>query len=256
MSKLVVFTGAGLSADSGLKTFRDAGGLWEEHNVDEIAHIKNFRKNFDLVHRFYNERRVQAHNVFRNTAHACIRSWQKRYDATVITQNVDGLLEQAGCVDVMHVHGRLNDMKCLMCRSVWEINPEVPWTAGRDACPKCGSKLDVKPGVIMFGEIPPLYPEMYRTLQGLVKGDVLLVMGTSGQVIDIGAIARESPAYTILSNLEADTREWMPGQPMMRDTSFNIALHGRAPEMALRLDHLVRGLLGDGIYIAEDDYGG
>jgi NAD-dependent deacetylase len=256
MSKLIVFTGAGLSADSGLKTFRDSNGLWEQHDVDQIANIDNFRKNFDLVHRFYNERRTQAATAIPNTAHHSIRSWQKRYDAVVITQNVDGLLEAAGCVDVMHVHGRLNDMKCLMCRGTWEIDPDVPWTAGRDACPKCGSKLDVKPGIIMFNEDAPLYRDMYNVLGNLETGDVLVVIGTSGQVVDIGSIARASKATTILSNLESDTSDWMPGRAVIWDEFFNIAIHGRAPEMALRLDHLVRGLLGDGRYIAEDDYGG
>ena len=107
MKKLVVLTGAGISAESGLKTFRDSGGLWEGHDVTEVATPEAWAKNPELVQKFYNERRKQALNAKPNIAHTLLAELEKNFEVTVITQNVDNLHEKAGSTDVLHLHGQL-----------------------------------------------------------------------------------------------------------------------------------------------------
>lgn len=249
MGRLVVFTGAGLSADSGISTFRDSNGLWEKNNIDEVCNYRTWRSNYDLVHRFYNARRKQLGEVKPNAAHYMIARLQQRYPMTsIITQNIDDLLERAGVRDVMHVHGFLREMRCEACGHVWDIGYRE-WTQD-DACPRerggsvCGCRRAVKPNVVFFNEAAPLYHAMYDTLLGLRRGDVLLVIGTSGQVIDIGAIASETEATTILSNLETAQAPWTPYSPIIQDEQFDFVLHGRAAERADDIERKVVELLG------------
>jgi NAD-dependent deacetylase len=245
MGRLVIFTGAGLSADSGISTFRDANGLWENHDIEQVATYHTWEANRDIVHRFYNARRMQLAGVEPNAAHHMIARLQERFpDTVVITQNIDNLMERAGVRDVMHVHGNLTEMKCKACGHVWDIG-YTEWDPDHDRCPNvrgghpCNSRRGVKPNVIFFGEIAPLYPKMWRTFDDLTEQDVLMVIGTSGQVIDIGQIAGYSVATTILSNLETAKTLSMPGMPVIEDRHFDIVMHGRAAEMAGTLEQAV-----------------
>jgi len=242
VKKLVVFTGAGLSADSGIQTFRDSDGLWENHDVNVVASINSWKKNFEIVHRFYNARRAQLGTVVPNAAHYMIADWQKRYDTVVITQNIDDLLERAGAVNIMHVHGKLNEVKCTACGEISNIG-YTEWDYTKDRC-HCGCMKGMKPNVIFFGETAPEYPKMYKTLRELRNGDVLVVIGTSGQVIDIGTYAALSAANTVLSNLESNEILAMPGRPMVNDWHFDHFIHGRASIIAPDLDKLVTELMG------------
>mgnify|MGYP000187338856 CR=1 FL=1 len=115
--KILFFSGAGLSADSGLSTFRDANGLWDRYNIDEVCNFITWRQNYELVHEFYNARRLQYKDAKPNKMHEMIADIQKMYpeSTTIITQNVDTLLEKAGCKDVMHVHGRIDYIHCVHC---------------------------------------------------------------------------------------------------------------------------------------------
>jgi NAD-dependent deacetylase len=231
MSDLVVFTGAGISVDSGLRAFRGAGGMWNDHPIDQVANFLTWRDNFDVVHAFYNTLRTQLRGVEPNAAHEAVARWQRDCGATVITQNVDDLHERAGARDVAHVHGRLTEMRCVACGAVWDIGYRA-WRQDVERC-RCGAREDVKPNVVMFHEVAPLYGFMWSCFESLAPQDLLVVIGASGTVVDIGHVAEAAPCATVLSNLESDPDR------VIRDEQFTVALHGRATETAERLDRLV-----------------
>lgn len=234
--RLVVFTGSGISADSGLDTFRASGGqsLWAQHDPDVVCNYLNWERNFELVHRFYSLRRAELASVAPNAAHALCVDWQKRFDAELITQNVDDLFERAGATNVLHVHGHLTRLRCLACGAQWLIGYRA-FDPQRDVCPGCGATHGVKPDVVFFNEPAPLYGPMWRRFGELTEDDVLVAIGTSGRVLPIGAIARGCPATTILSNLESADAP--------RDADFDHVLHGRAAQIAPQLDALVSALM-------------
>lgn len=122
--KLLVFSGAGISAESGISTFRDAGGngLWNGYRIEDVCTSHTWKQNFALVHSFYNARRQQLGQANPSSAHAMVASWQARYDTTIITQNVDDLLERAGVQNVIHLHGFLREMLCTACGQIWDYS--------------------------------------------------------------------------------------------------------------------------------------
>lgn len=201
MKKLVILSGAGLSAESGLSTFRDKDGLWEKHRVEEICNIHTWRYNYELVHRFYNERRTQLGTVQPNVAHQQIARWESIYPTILLTQNVDDLLERGGCREVAHLHGFLIEMQCTACGGHWTIG-YTEWS-DTDRCPRlrCRSRAGVKPNVVFFGESAPMYTFLSKTMKCLQADDVLLVIGTTGTVLPVDCMARHAPCTTILNNL-------------------------------------------------------
>lgn len=241
---LVVFTGAGLSADSGISTFRDANGLWENHKIDEVCNHLTWKRHREQVYGFYNGLRAKLPTVAPNPMHCLLADWQRRYSqVTLITQNVDDLLERAGCADVMHVHGYLPEMQCEACGTVWSIG-YAAWGLD-DTCPKCGSKKGVKPHVVMFHENAPLYANMWRVFRNLRAQDVLVVIGTRGEVVPIGSVAAMATCRKALNNLEPiDMTQWAPG--MVSAAYFNHALFKRASEAVDELDGIVRGWMDKG----------
>lgn len=241
---LLVFTGAGLSADSGIATFRGSGqdSLWMNFDVSKVADIMTWKQNFNLVHDFYNARRRDVVAVEPNPGHHLLKSWQDRFSARIVTQNIDDLLERAGCIDVLHVHGHLDRMLCTACGTEFTIGFR-DWDVAQDHCPKCRSKRGVKPGVVFFGEHAPGYRPMSKMFDALRAGDVLVVIGTSGRVLDIGTVASLSHATTVLSNLEASAEASMPGAYCVEDRQFDHVVHGRIAEIAPDLDRLVTGLM-------------
>ena len=198
--QLVIISGAGLSAESGLQTFRDNDGLWEGHNVHDVCNIATWRKNFEMVHSFYSQRREAAQKAAPNKAHEAMARWQSRWPTKLLTQNVDDLLERAGCTDVVHLHGRLTDMWCHACNHEW-VHGFEPWVGGINSCPKCSARRDVKPGIVFFGEQAPEYSKLYDALHELRPVDILLVVGTSGQVLPVADFAGINPGLNILNNL-------------------------------------------------------
>jgi len=245
-TNLLVFTGAGLSAESGIATFRDKNGLWENHSVDDVCNYITWKKNFDLVHRFYNERRMQLGTVQPNHAHAMIADWQARYEAVVITQNVDDLLERAGCKDVIHVHGNLAKMHCEACGEVWDIGYRA-FDAGNEVCvnPKCDSKRGIKPAVVFFNQSAPEYSTMYRAFSSVPKDGVIVVIGTSGQVINIGTMVNQYQGYKILNNLEPSaTPSPYASYNWPMEESFDKCLFMPATQGVDEVDQILRSKFG------------
>ncbi|PRY15387.1 NAD-dependent deacetylase [Pontibacter ummariensis] len=170
--KLVVLTGAGISAESGVATFRDANGLWEGHDVMEVASPQGWRKNPKLVLDFYNQRRKNAHEVAPNAGHLALADLEKDFDVRIITQNVDNLHERAGSSHVVHLHGKLFESRSTLDPALvypmdgWELNLG-------DKCEK-GSQL--RPNIVWFGEPVPL---MEKAIEETLQADIFLVVGTS-----------------------------------------------------------------------------
>ncbi|WP_373072827.1 NAD-dependent deacetylase [Sulfurimonas sp.] len=200
--KIVIFSGAGISAESGIKTFRDADGLWENHSIEEICNQYTWEKNYEQVHKFYNQRRVQLADVEPNLAHEIVAQIKEKYqdDCIVITQNVDDMFERAGCRDVIHVHGELTKMHCMSCNNVFDIGYKE-FTIG-EQCPKCGNS-HIKPYVVFFGGQAPKYMDMYSAFEYLQNEDsIAVVIGTLGNVIQISANLELMDCKKILNNLE------------------------------------------------------
>jgi NAD-dependent deacetylase len=233
--QLVILSGAGLSAESGLKTFRDADGLWDGADVKVVCNFENWRRNHQLVHRFYSERRAAAAHVSPNGAHLAIARWQGRWPVHVLTQNIDGLLEAAGCTDVLHLHGRLIDMECHACGHRWEHGLR-PWNPVSDRCPACGSQAEVKPGVVFFGEPAPAYARLFAVLESLRKKDVLLVIGTSGYVLPVAQFGYMNPGIGILNNLERSIH--------IPDAAFDHAFYRPATEAVVDIEEMLQSVMG------------
>lgn len=191
MKKLVVLSGAGISAESGIKTFRDTGGLWEEYDVTEVATPMAWWKNRDLVLRFYNERRRQLENVGPNEGHLGIARLEKHYDVTVITQNVDNLHERAGSTKIVHLHGELTKVRSTADPSLIyeigykDINPG-------DNCEK-GSQL--RPHIVWFGEAVPMMDEAARITS---EADIFVVVGSSLNVYPAAGLIGYAPDHASL----------------------------------------------------------
>lgn len=181
MSKILIFTGAGLSAESGLSTFRDANGLWENHKIEEVCDFLTWENNYQLVHAFYNARRIGLNNVVPNKAHYKIAEWSKKYNVINITTNVDDLLERSGSFP-LHLHGFLPEIICPNCKTVANIGyNEVDTINHVEGCQH--DKL--KPNVIFFNEMAPKYIDFNYHLQNLTNDDVVIVIGASLQVVPI-----------------------------------------------------------------------
>ena len=202
--KIIIFSGAGISAESGINTFRDTNGLWEKHRIEEICTENTWKQNFEAVHTFYNQRRIQLNQVKPNKAHETVATLKKIYgaDCYVITQNVDDLFERAGCEDVLHVHGELQKMECTACGNIWDIGHNI-FDIEKDRCPKCNSLKGVKPYIVFFGGFASKYREMYRAFEAAKhKDSIVVIIGTMGNVINIENLLENKLSKKILNNLE------------------------------------------------------
>ena len=198
--RIVVLTGAGISAESGLGTFRDKDGLWTRYDLNEVATPEGFARNPALVHEFYNARRTNCLEAQPNPAHEALarlqRAWPER--VTLITQNVDDLLERAGALEVIHMHGELTRALCAACGHRWDaprqMDPQAP-------CPACG-RAATRPDIVWFGEYP-YHMEAIDT--ALRAADLFVAIGTSGNVYPAAGFVQEaatSGARTLELNLE------------------------------------------------------
>ena len=188
MKQVVVLTGAGMSAESGIATFRDSGGLWEQYRVEDVATPEGFRRNPQLVLDFYNQRRRDAFRAQPNQGHVGLAEMEKDYNVSIITQNVDDLHERAGSTDVLHLHGELKKVRSTQDPSlIYELTPEKPDIHIGDKC-ELGSQL--RPHIVWFGEAVPMIEEAIRKVQ---KADILVVIGTSLNVYPAAGLLNYAP---------------------------------------------------------------
>ena len=188
MKHIVVLTGAGMSAESGLKTFRDANGLWEGHDVMAVASPEGFIANPELVFEFYNQRRKQLLDVKPNAAHYDLASLEHQYKVTIITQNVDDLHERAGSTNVIHLHGEL-----LKVRSTKNEDLVKPWTNNLNLGDLDENGNQLRPHIVWFGEAVPLIDKAVDICN---TANVLLIIGTSMQVYPAASLIHYVPENT------------------------------------------------------------
>lgn len=203
--KLVVLTGAGVSAESGISTFRDSNGLWEQYSIEDVASIEGWKKNPGLVLEFYNQRRMQLATVKPNAAHYALAELEKDWDVTILTQNVDNLHERAGSTRVFHLHGLLTKVRpenC--CNSMDDYSEETVFDIGYttieigDLAPN-GAQL--RPHIVWFGEAVPYID---AAIDHVMNADVFLIVGTSLQVYPAAGLyayaMADTPIYIIDPN--------------------------------------------------------
>ncbi|MDX1478849.1 MAG: NAD-dependent deacylase [Saprospiraceae bacterium] len=186
MTNIVVLTGAGMSAESGLKTFRDAGGLWEGHDVMQVASPEGWAADRELVLDFYNQRRRQLLSVEPNEGHRALVRLEEKYQVQIITQNVDDLHERAGSRNVLHLHGEL-----LKARSTADPRLVYEWRKDLVAGDTCERGSQLRPHVVWFGEA---VPAMEHAVQQIAEADLVLIIGTSMQVYPAASLIHYAPA--------------------------------------------------------------
>lgn len=199
--KVVILTGAGISAESGISTFRDSNGLWEKHQISKICTDGCLDTNRSETIEFYDKRRADIEDKAPNKAHLEIVKLKNKYPEEIflMTQNIDDLFEKAGCDkdDIVHLHGFLREIRCMKCNYKEDITYSKLDDAW-DSCPMC--KANLRPNVIFFGEQAPEYEKM---TEPLLDCDLLIVIGTSGAVLDVESFpTRYNIKYSILNNLE------------------------------------------------------
>lgn len=189
MKKIVILTGAGISAESGISTFRDSGGLWEKYDLKEVAHIDAWDKNPEKVLNFYNQRRTQMAQCLPNAAHLALVALEKKFDVQIITQNIDDLHEKAGSTNILHLHGKICEVRSTTNPNLIyniEYNP-VKWG---DTCPE-GSQL--RPNIVWFGEEVPAIELAIKICQ---TADIIIIIGTSMIVYPAASLVHFAPTHT------------------------------------------------------------
>lgn len=191
MKKLVVLSGAGMSAESGISTFRDTGGLWEKHKIEDVATPEAWETNPALVHNFYNERRKQLLEAEPNDGHIGLVELEKHFDVKIITQNVDNLHERAGSSWVLHLHGSLMQMRSTgPGEEIYDVNPEkIEYFVG-DLCPKA---YPIRPNIVWFGEE---VPNISFAIETVKEADLLVVIGTSLKVYPAAGLLHYAKSAT------------------------------------------------------------
>ena len=181
MKKIAILTGAGISAESGIKTFRDAGGLWEGRDVMSVASPEGWNKNMKLVLDFYNKRRRQLQEVEPNDAHKALIELENKFNTVIITQNVDDLHERAGSKNIIHLHGEL-----LKVRSTGDSHLIYNWPNDLNIGDKCEKGYQLRPHIVWFGEDVPLVSVAAREV---MDSDIMIIIGTSMQVYPAAGLA-------------------------------------------------------------------
>lgn len=228
--RIVVLTGAGVSAESGVNTFRDNGGLWENHRIEDVATPEAFERNPELVQRFYNLRRAQLASVQPNAAHHALARFEQAFqgDFLLVTQNVDDLHDRAGSCNLLHMHGELKMARCVKTHRIWPVDTDI---TDATLC-QCCQQPNLRPHIVWFGEMPLFMDTIYQALE---RCDLFISIGTSGHVYPAAGfveVARAAGACTVEINLE----------PSRVQDAFEERLYGKAgiivPEYLQRLlDH-------------------
>lgn len=200
--KIAVLTGAGVSAESGISTFRDSDGLWENHKVEDVASIEGWYRDRKVVLDFYNARRAQLADVRPNAAHMAIASLESEYEVTVVTQNVDNLHERAGSTRIIHLHGELTKVRPEnRCNDLDGFSEETVFDIGYDAVhvgDMAPNGAQLRPHIVWFGEA---VPKIDQAIDAVEAADIVLIVGTSLQVYPAAGLYRyakmDSPIYII-----------------------------------------------------------
>lgn len=217
--RIVILTGAGISAESGLRTFRDSNGLWEDHRIEDVATPEAFSRNPRLVQEFYNARRSTSRAAVPNLAHAALARLEAMLpgEVMIVTQNVDDLHERAGSRNVLHMHGSLEGALCAACGHRWDAPARM---AVEEVCPACGARAG-RPDIVWFGEYPHHMEEIWTALR---RAEIFVAIGTSGNVYPAAAFVQEAGragAHTLELNLEASATH----------SDFDETRQGRATEI-------------------------
>ena len=201
---IVVLTGAGISKESGIDTFRDPDGLWNRVNLEDVATLEGWHRDKKKVLDFYNEARglFRAAQVAPNAAHDALARLEAKYggDVTIVTQNIDPLHEMAGSKNVLHMHGREGEIRCMKCSAVFPSDADL---SPESVCPTCGAVGELRPNIVWFGEQPMHLDEIYAALD---KCGLFMAIGTSGQVYPAAGFVlharRRARVHTVELNLE------------------------------------------------------
>jgi len=201
---IVVLTGAGISKESGIDTFRDPDGLWNRVNLEDVATLEGWHRDKKKVLDFYNEARAlfRAAHVAPNAAHEALARLEAQYggDVTIVTQNIDPLHEMAGSKNVIHMHGREGEVRCMKCGTVFPSEGDL---SPASVCPTCGAVGELRPNIVWFNEQPMHLDEIYAALE---KCSLFMAVGTSGQVYPAAGfvlhVRRRARAHTVELNLE------------------------------------------------------
>lgn len=216
---ILILTGAGISAESGLATFRSSNGLWNNHKVDDVASIEGFERNPTLVHSFYNNMKSEIYQAPTNNAHLAITRLQKEYSAEVniVTQNIDTLHEKAGNINIYHIHGQINQAVCQNCGHIMETWGDVDTET---TCPNCDILGMMKPNIVFFGESLLCMDKVEEFLR---KCDLFISIGTSGVVYPAAGFVQTAKYYG------ADTIEFTL-EPTANNYLFDRHIYGKASE--------------------------
>lgn len=216
--RLVVLSGAGMSAESGIQTFRDAGGLWEGHDVMEVASPQGWKKNKELVLDFYNQRRRQLLTCKPNKAHLLLAELEQYYDTTIITQNVDDLHERAGSSHIIHLHGEL-----LKVRSVQNSKLIYHWAKDLHSTDTNDLGHKLRPHIVWFGE---MVPELENAIPYVKKADVIIIIGTSMQVYPAASLIHYAKPNTLVYYIDTNPA-------IIDQTPFNINIIAQKASIGL-----------------------
>lgn len=233
MSKVLILSGAGISAESGISTFRDSDGLWEKHRIEDVCSAGCLDTNGEATRAFYDARREDIEDKEPNYAHKVIVELKHQYpsDIAVLTQNVDDLFEKAGIGrdEIVHLHGFLRELRCRNCEEVFEIGYKKQDECFNAECPKCSGEL--RPNIVFFGESAPLYSKL---TQALNECELIVIIGTSGNVLDVTYFAQLSK-LSILNNLE-------PSQAI-DDSYFTKVFYAKATEAIGEISEYIEDFL-------------
>ena len=235
MAKVIILSGAGISAESGISTFRDGGGLWEKHKIEDVCYAGCLEKNRKLTIDFYNSRREELKDKKPNHAHKVIAKLKDKYkdQIAVINQNVDDMFEKAGCEEVLHLHGFLRELRCEKCENIVDIAYEKQDMTNKN-CPKCQNHL--RPNIVFFGEMAPKYQDMYKEFDDC---EFFVVIGTSGAVINTDMFLNPDIKVSILNNLE-------PSGYLMEEV-YTKVLHKKATEAIDEIAFDIEDFLNEGV---------
>ena len=235
MSKVLILTGAGISAESGISTFRDADGLWEKYRIEDICSAGCLDTNGDATRQFYDARRADLQNKEPNYAHRVIAELKQKYpsDIAILTQNVDDLFEKAGMKsdEIVHLHGFLKELRCRECDEVFNIGYRSQDECLNTQCPNCGGEL--RPNIVFFGEAAPKYQILTQELNSC---ELIVIIGTSGNVLDVTYFAQLTDR-SILNNLERSDA--------IDDSYFTKVYYAKATEAIAEIAEYIEEFLED-----------